>query len=124
MPRVREKPEATLHERRRALRMRDPEFRESYERASREIAQTDAAIRTLDRLRIDLGMSKAELARRIGRNPSSIRRLFTANHAQPEFSLVAAIADAVEAEVRVVPRLAVDQVHAQPHEDPKRKAAA
>jgi transcriptional regulator with XRE-family HTH domain len=59
-------------------------------------------IRELDSLRVNLGVSKAELARRIDRNASSIRRLFTASHARPELPLVAAIADALGAEVRVV----------------------
>jgi ribosome-binding protein aMBF1 (putative translation factor) len=94
----------SLHERRRAQRMEDPEFRAAYERAAREIEQTDQVIRALDELRVDLGISKAELARRINRNASSIRRLFTASSARPELPLIAAIADALGAEVRVVPR--------------------
>jgi ribosome-binding protein aMBF1 (putative translation factor) len=93
-----------LHERRRAERMRDPEFRAAYERAAREIAQTDQVIRALNELRLELGMSKAELARRINRNASSIRRLFTTQRVRPELPLVAAIADALGAEIRVVPR--------------------
>lgn len=84
--------------------MKDPEYREAYERAARQIAQIDAVINTLDVLRIDLGLSKAELARRIGRNASSVRRLFTASGARPELSLVVALADALDAEVRIVPR--------------------
>ena len=55
-----------LHERRRDRRMQDPEYRAAYERAAREVAQTDAVIRQLDLLRVDLGISKAELARREG----------------------------------------------------------
>lgn len=92
----------SLHERRRTKRMDDPEFRVAYERSLREIEQTDQVIRALDELRVDLGMSKAELARRINRNASSIRRLFTASSARPELPLVAAIADALGAEVKVV----------------------
>ncbi len=95
-----------LHERRRVRRMQDLEYRAAYERAAGEIAQTDAVIRELDALRIDLGMSKAELARRINRNASVIRRLFTASQTRPELPLVAAIADALGAELRVVPRAA------------------
>jgi ribosome-binding protein aMBF1 (putative translation factor) len=94
----------SLHERRRAQRMKDPEFRAAYKRAAREIEQTDQVIRALDELRVDLGISKAELARRINRNASSIRRLFTASSARPELPLIAAIADALGAEVRVVPK--------------------
>ncbi|MGH3281125.1 MAG: hypothetical protein ACRDNW_18590, partial [Trebonia sp.] len=73
-----------LHQRLRARDMEDPGYRAAYERARREIAQTDAVIRSLDALRIDLGMSKAELARLVGRNASSVRRLFTAGNARPE----------------------------------------
>ena len=94
--------DTSLHERRRAQRMGNAAFRVAYERAAREIAQTDQVIRELDSLRVDLGISKAELARRVDRNASSIRRLFTASHARPELPLVAAIADALGAEVRVV----------------------
>ena len=57
-----------VHERRRERRMQDPEYRAAYERAAREIAQTDAVIRQLDALRAGRGISKAELARRVNRN--------------------------------------------------------
>jgi hypothetical protein len=49
-------------------------------------------------------MSKAELARRIGRNPASIRRLFTAEQARPELPLIVSIADALDAKVEITPR--------------------
>ena len=96
--------DVSLHERRRAQRMQDPEYRAAYERAARELAQTDAVIRELDLLRADLGISKAELARRVNRNASSVRRLFTASQVRPELPLIAALADALGAELRVVPR--------------------
>jgi transcriptional regulator with XRE-family HTH domain len=93
-----------MHERRRARRMDDPEYRLAYERAARELAQTDAVIQELDSLRIDLGISKAELARRVNRNASSVRRLFTASQARPELPLIAALADALGADLRIVRR--------------------
>ena len=93
-----------LHERRRAARMEDPDYRLAYERAAREISQIDEVIRDLDSLRVDLGMSKAELARRVNRNASSIRRLFTARRVHPELPLIAALADALGADLRVVRR--------------------
>jgi transcriptional regulator with XRE-family HTH domain len=96
--------DVSLHERRRTRRMEDPEYRAAYDQAAREIAQTDAVIRALDALRIDLGISKAELARRANRNASSVRRLFTAGQVRPELPLIAALADALGAELRVVPR--------------------
>lgn len=93
-----------LHQRLHARDMEDLEYRAAYERTAREIAQTDAVIQALDALRTDLGMSKAELARRVGRNASSVRRLFTAGHARPELPLIVAMADALGAEICVVPR--------------------
>lgn len=96
--------DVSLHEHRRARRMQDTDYRQAYERAARELAQTDAVIRELDALRVDLGMSKAELAGRVNRNASSVRRLFTASQARPELPLIAALADALGAELWVVPR--------------------
>ena len=72
-----------VHERRRERRMQDPQYRAAYERAAREAAQTDAVIRQLDSLRAGLGISKAALARRVNRNASSVRRLFTAGQVRP-----------------------------------------
>jgi ribosome-binding protein aMBF1 (putative translation factor) len=90
------------HDRRLARRLeRDPDFRVEFERQRREIAQIDSVVRELDDLRERAGLSKAELARAIGKTPSSIRRFFTAS-VNPELKTVAAVADALGAEVRVV----------------------
>jgi ribosome-binding protein aMBF1 (putative translation factor) len=107
--------DTSLHERRRERRMEDPEYRLAYEQAARELAQTDAVIRELDSLRADLGISKAELARRVNRNASSVRRLFTASQVRPELPLIAALADALGAELRVVPRTAQAQRAVREH---------
>jgi len=98
--------DVSLHERRREQRMQDPQYCAAYERASRELAQTGAVIRQLDALRVDRGLSKAELARRVNRNSSSVRRLFTASQVRPELPLIVALADALGAELRIVPRAA------------------
>lgn len=94
--------DTSYHKRMLAARMEDPEFRAEYEQARREIDQVDAVIRQLDELREEAGLTKAELARHIGRDPSSIRRLFTAK-ANPELLLVASIAQDLGAEIRIVP---------------------
>jgi DNA-binding XRE family transcriptional regulator len=92
----------THHDRRLARRLReDPEFRAEFERQRREITQIDSVVRQLDVLREEVGMSKAELARAIGKAPSSIRRFFTAD-VNPELKTVAAIADILGARVEVV----------------------
>jgi ribosome-binding protein aMBF1 (putative translation factor) len=94
--------DTTYHDRRLARRPEeDPEFRAEFERQRREIAQIDAVVRQLDELREEAGMSKAELARAIGKEPSSVRRFFTAD-VNPELKTVAALADVLGARVGVV----------------------
>ena len=61
-------------------------------------------IRQLDSMRERAGMSKADLARAIGKEPSAVRRLFTAA-VNPELKTVAAVADARRAHRGSQPRL-------------------
>lgn len=105
MPATRKsKRDTSYHDRRLARRLKeDAEFRAEYERHRREVAQIDAVVRELDELRERAGMSKAELARQIGKDPASIRRLFTAE-VNPELKTVAAVANALGAEVKAVSR--------------------
>jgi transcriptional regulator with XRE-family HTH domain len=60
-------------------------------------------MRELDRLRIAAGMPKAELARRVGKQPAAIRRLFS-SQANPELETVAALAVALDAEIKIIPK--------------------
>jgi DNA-binding XRE family transcriptional regulator len=96
--------DTSYYEKRRQGWLADEGTRAEYERARSEIEQIDAVIRSLDELREHAGMSKAELARRVGRNPASIRRLFTAEQARPELPLIISIANALDASVEVKPR--------------------
>lgn len=89
--------------RRLAERLEDPDFRAEYERSQREIAQVDTIMQVLDELRADAGLSKATLARSIGRNPASVRRWFT-SEVNPELKIVVAMADALDAEILIRPR--------------------
>jgi DNA-binding XRE family transcriptional regulator len=96
--------DTSYHNQRLARRLRDdPEFRAEFERQQREIAAIDAIVNTLDELREKHDLTKAELARAIDKNPAAIRRLLTAS-GNPELRTVVAIADALDAEVRIVPR--------------------
>jgi DNA-binding XRE family transcriptional regulator len=96
-------PASSYHDRRLADRLRDPEFRAEFEKASREIKAIDAIVNELDGLREAHGMTKAELAREIDKNPASVRRLFTAP-ANPELRTIVAMADVLDADVVIVPR--------------------
>jgi len=94
----------TSYDRRRhEAQMQDPEYRREYELARAQIVQVDAMMLRLDELRMELGMSKATLARAIGKDPAAVRRLFSAE-VNPELKTVAALASVLGAEVRIVPR--------------------
>lgn len=82
-------------ERRKAAVLATPEGRAAWEATGREIDQVVALLRRIDEQRIAIGLSKAELARRVGRDASAVRRVFTAGGVNPELSFVAQLADAV-----------------------------
>src|SRR5689334_15291121 len=93
MPAKRKK---TAFERDVAAWMKNPDFREEYQRARKHIAEVDELtndlLRALDKARVKRGLSKAELARRIGARPEIIRRLFTADGQNPTLSTLTKIA--------------------------------
>jgi DNA-binding phage protein len=86
-----------------AQRLKDPEFRLAYKRSRREIAIVDDLVNNLEALRDGQGMTKADLARAIGKNPAAVRRLLTAS-GNPELKTFVALANALDADVVVVPR--------------------
>ena len=85
-------------------RMGDPAYRAAYDEARAHIDRIDSVIRALDERRGDLELSKAELARRAGVKPEAIRRLFSAERPNPTLSTLVAVADALDMELRPVPR--------------------
>lgn len=91
------------HDRRLARRLEDPRYRAEFERQKRRLTAIDAIVNSLDELREAQGFSKAALAREIDKNPAAIRRLLTAS-GNPELGTVVALADALDADVVVVPR--------------------
>jgi len=92
----------SYHRRKLKTEMDNPEFAAEYRRARAELAQVNAVVGQLDALREEAGMSKAELARRIGKTDSSVRRLFSAE-VNPELRTLAAIAQALGTEIQVKP---------------------
>jgi ribosome-binding protein aMBF1 (putative translation factor) len=82
-----------------ASQKRDPEFREAYDDAGRRIRQVDELVRALDDARERRGMTKAELARRAGMTPEVVRRLFTAEGANPTAATLVALADVLDVEL-------------------------
>lgn len=84
-------------------RMKDPEFAEGYARERQAVDQVDTLIRQLEKARVDLGVSKAELARRIGKLPVVVRRLLTKKGANPTLIMAAKLGSAVGLKLGYVP---------------------
>lgn len=85
-----------------AGRMKDPAYRAAYDAAKRRIAQVDALVQALDDRREQLGITKAELARRADLAPEAVRRLFSVDAPNPTATTLIALADALDMEL--VPR--------------------
>ncbi len=84
--------------------MRDDKFRKGYQKIRNEIDIVDALVRALDAARVDVGVSKAELARQIAAEPAAIRRLFTAQRANPTLATFAKLAEALGLELQLIPK--------------------
>jgi DNA-binding phage protein len=86
--------------------LKRPSFRKAYAEVQSEIASTDrlvrALLRTLDEVRDKQHLSKAELARSIDAKPEMLRRLFTADAANPTLSTVVRVASALGYRIALV----------------------
>jgi ribosome-binding protein aMBF1 (putative translation factor) len=71
----------------------DPDDRRRYERKKRTIVLTRQLLMRIDEERERTGLSKAELARRIGASPSVVRRLFTSEGSNPTLRTVIEMLD-------------------------------
>jgi DNA-binding phage protein len=81
----------------------DPEYSREYLVQSARIATIDAVINSLDEARLAAGLSKAALARAIGVEPATVRRLFSASNANPTLGTLAEVAAALGFRVSVEP---------------------
>lgn len=80
---------------------KSPEYREALEAARIRIAAVDGLVRALDERRIDLGLSKAQLARQAGMRPEVVRRILGAGPANPTLSTVISLASAMSMDVTI-----------------------
>ena len=85
-------------------RMKDPDFAAEYASARKEIDTVDAIVRALDAAREKQGLTKADLAKRVGMKPEVVRRLFTADEPNPTLDTVVKLASALNCSLGLVPR--------------------
>jgi DNA-binding phage protein len=83
--------------------LQDPAFAREYVIESIRIATIDTIINALDDARISAGLSKAALARAIGAEPATIRRLFSSGAANPTLGTLAEVAAALGLRIAVEP---------------------
>lgn len=75
--------------------MRDPKTARAYAKARAEVDGVDRIVRALDDARVQLGMTKGELAALISAKPEIVRRLFTAKSPNPTLATVVKLVDAL-----------------------------
>lgn len=107
--------------------LKDPAFRAEYERARARIEAIDRVLNQLDGRRRELGLSKAELARRAQANEVVIRRLFSAPYQNPTFATLVDVAHALglefrPARIRTVGRPRSSRIAAAAKRAPKRSS--
>lgn len=89
--------------------LQDPEFRRAYVLESMRISATDDIVNAFDEAREHAGISKADLARAIGMEPASIRRLFSTGAPNPTIGTLTDIATALGLRITVEPLPAADR---------------
>ena len=82
---------------------KNPEYEAAYQTARRRTTQIDTIIRELDQRRSSLNLTKAEVARRADLRPEVVRRLLSGANPNPTLTTLAAVADALEMKVVLVP---------------------
>lgn len=103
----------TLYEKHRKQRLEDPDFRAHYENYRAEIDAIDQILSEIEERRIDLGITKADLARLVGRRPESVRRLLSGRAANPTLSTVLEMMGVLGMEITVKPSVSANTLAAK-----------
>ena len=89
--------------------LEDPEFLREYVAESIRIATVDRIVNELDTARATAGLTKAGLAKAIGSEPATVRRLFSSSHVNPTLGTLAEVAAALGMRVVLEPLDATEQ---------------
>ena len=81
----------------------DPEFLREYVVESMRIATIDSVVNAIEDAREAAGLSKAELARAIQKEPATIRRLLSSENSNPTLGTLAEVAAALGLRITVEP---------------------
>ncbi len=84
--------------------LKSPSFAAEYKRAGAEIRAIDDFIREVEAARLELGMTKADLARKVSTTPEAMRRLLTSGDANPTLHTVLHVLEAVGLRFTLTPK--------------------
>lgn len=87
----------------RATLFQTPEDQEEYDRTLREVVAVRTILQAVDAERERIGISKKELAERVGMNAVVVRRLLTAEDSNPTFKTMLSICAALDLEIQIKP---------------------
>jgi ribosome-binding protein aMBF1 (putative translation factor) len=88
----------------RAKTFPDAAARERYERKVKSIVAVRRMLQLIDSERERTGLSKSDLARRIGVSPATVRRLFTSPTSNPTLRTIVDLFTALDLDIEVRPR--------------------
>ena len=91
--------------------LEDPVFLREYVVESMRIATIDSVVKAIDDAREAAGLSKAELARAIQKEPATIRRLLSSENSNPTLGTLAEVAAALGLRITVEPIPNAEQGH-------------
>jgi len=83
--------------------LEDPEFLREYIVESMRIATIDEVVNAIDDAREAAGLTKAELARAIRKEPATIRRLLSSDNSNPTLGTLAEVAAVLGLRITVEP---------------------
>ncbi len=83
--------------------LQDPQFLREYVVESMRISTIDSVVNAIDDAREAAGLSKAELARAIQKEPATIRRLLSSESSNPTLGTLAEVAAALGLRITVEP---------------------
>ncbi|MGO1051605.1 helix-turn-helix domain-containing transcriptional regulator [Crossiella sp. CA198] len=108
--------------------LKDPEFLREYITESVRIATVDAIVHAVDEALHRERLSKADLARAIGAQPASVRRLLSARNVNPTLGTIAELAAVLGLRLTLEPipepdrEIITDQLRTGKATDPQRTA--
>lgn len=75
-----------------------PEYRQAYDESRERVDRADSVVRSLDSRREVLQLTKADVARRAGVKPETVRRLFSSESPNATLTTLVALATTLDLE--------------------------